>query len=122
MTNKKIKEVTATAVVWLEKKKQLEKLELEFQSIDAELKDLMCECGIVSVNVEETNIELKVQARRSFDASVLKALIKPALFNKITKPAVDSTLIDAAVKMGDISEEVIDKVTKKTEYRQLRVK
>lgn len=91
-------------------------------SLDAELKELMSECGVMTVSVEDSSIELKVLARRSFDATVLKALIKPALFNKITKPAVDSSLIDAAVKMGDISEDVVDKVTKKTEYKQLRVK
>jgi hypothetical protein len=122
MTNKKIKDINTTAKIWLHKKRELEKLEQEFGSIDAELKDLMHECGVVSVSVEDSSIELKVQARRSFDAATLKALIKPALFNKITKPAVDSSLIDAAVKMGDISEDVLEKVTKKTEYKQLRVK
>jgi len=49
-------------------------------------------------------------------------VVSASVFNKVTKPSVDTQLMDAAIKMGTIKQEVADQVTKKTEYKQLRVK
>lgn len=110
------------AELWLLCKKELENLKADFESLDDQLKKVMHEQGIESIVIDKDVVTLQVNERRTFDASVLKSLIKPAIFNKVTKPAVDTSLIDAAVSMGDIPEEVLEQATKKTEYKQLRVK
>ena len=63
-----------------------------------------------------------VQAeRRSFDADALKNLVNASVYRKITAVEVRTTLIDAAITLGQISPEVVDQVTTKTPYTQLRV-
>ena len=107
---------------WLDKKQQLAALQAEFDELDSKLKEFMFSTGLKTIEVDKNVIELQVNARRSFDAIALKDLVSAAVFNKITKPTVDTALIDAAVKMGTIKTDVVDQVTKKTEYKQLRVK
>jgi hypothetical protein len=112
----------ATATEWLKLKNKLEALEKDFKALDETLKNKMHESNIKSIEIGNTVIELTVPARRSFDAAVLRDLVSAAVFNKVTKPTVDTQLMDAAIKMGAIKPEVVDQVTKKTEYKQLRVK
>ena len=107
---------------WLDMKQQLAALQSEFDELDSKLKEFMFSTGLKSIEIDKHVIELQVNARRSFDATALKDLVSAAVFNKITKPTVDTALIDAAVKMGTIKTDVVDQVTKKTEYKQLRVK
>ena len=107
---------------WLDKKQQLAALQAEFDELDSKLKEFMFSTGLKTIEVDKNVIELQVNARRSFDAIALKDMVSAAVFNKITKPTVDTALIDAAVKMGTIKTDVVDQVTKKTEYKQLRVK
>ena len=107
---------------WLDKKQQLAALQAEFDELDSKLKEFMFSTGLKTIEIDKNVIELQVNARRSFDAIALKDLVSAAVFNKITKPTVDTALIDAAVKMGTIKTDVVDQVTKKTEYKQLRVK
>jgi hypothetical protein len=107
---------------WLDKKQQLAALQAEFDELDSKLKEFMFSTGLKSIEIDKNVIELQVNARRSFDAIALKDMVSAAVFNKITKPTVDTALIDAAVKMGTIKTDVVDQVTKKTEYKQLRVK
>ena len=107
---------------WLDKKQQLAALQAEFDELDSKLKEFMFSTGLKTIEVDKNVIELQVNARRSFDAIALKDMVSAAVFNKITKPTVDTALIDAAVKMGTIKTDVVAQVTKKTEYKQLRVK
>lgn len=107
---------------WIEKKRELAAAKAEFDELDTKLKEFMHSNGLKTVEVDGEVIELTVASRRSFDASVLKTLIKPGIFSKITKFTVDNQLLDAAVKMGDIKEEVIEKAKKETEYKQLTIK
>jgi len=107
---------------WLKLKDELESAERHFKVLDEILKDMMHESGITTVTLDEVTIELSTPARRSFDAQMLKDLVSASVFNKVTKPTVDTQLMDAAIKMGAIKPEVVDKVTKKTEYKQIRVK
>jgi hypothetical protein len=107
---------------WLDKKKALAELQAEFDELDSKLKEFMFSTGLKTVEVDKSVIELQVNARRSFDAIALKDMVSASVFNKITKPTVDTTLIDAAVKLGTIKPDVVEQVTKKTEYKQLRVK
>lgn len=107
---------------WIEKKKALAEAKAEFDELDSKLKEFMHKNGLKTVEVDGNVIELTVASRRSFDASVLKTLIKPGIFNKITKSTVDNQLLDAAIKMGDVSEEVVEQAKKETEYKQLTLK
>jgi len=115
-------ELKVTATEWLKLKSKLEAIEKDFKTLDETLKNKMHESNVKSIEIGDTVIELTVPARRSFDAAVLKDLVSAAVFNKVTKPTVDTQLMDAAIKMGTIKPEVVDQVTKKTEYKQLRVK
>lgn len=110
------------AKAWIQKKKELAKTKAEFEELDSKLKDFMYKNGMKTIEVDGEVIELTVASRRTFDAAVLKTLIKPALFSKVTKPTVDNQLIDAAVKMGDLSEGVLEQAKKETEYKQLNLK
>lgn len=114
--------IKEAATNWLKLKEELDSAERHFKVLDEILKDMMHESGVTSVTVDDVTIELATPARRSFDAQMLKDLVSSAVFNKVTKPSVDTQLMDAAIKMGTIKQEVVDKVTKKTEYRQIRVK
>lgn len=107
---------------WLDMKQKLSALQSEFDEIDSKLKEFMFSTGLKSIEIDKHVIELQVNSRRSFDAIALKDMVSAAVFNKITKPTVDTALIDAAVKMGTIKTDVVDEITKKTEYKQLRVK
>jgi hypothetical protein len=115
-------ELKVTATEWLKLKSKLEAIEKDFKTLDETLKNKMHESNVKSIEIGDTVIELTVPARRSFDAAVLKDLVSAAVFNKVTKPTVDTQLMDAAIKMGTIKPEIADQVTKKTEYKQLRVK
>lgn len=115
-------ELKVTATEWLKLKSKLEAIEKDFKTLDETLKNKMHESNVKSIEIGDTVVELTVPARRSFDAAVLKDLVSAAVFNKVTKPTVDTQLMDAAIKMGAIKPEVVDQVTKKTEYKQLRVK
>lgn len=111
-----------TAQDWVKLKAELDVIKGKFEALDAMLKDMMYESGVTTVTLDEVTIELSTPARRSFDAQVLKDLVSASVFNKVTKPTVDTQLMDAAIKMGTIKPEVVDQVTKKTEYKQIRVK
>jgi hypothetical protein len=119
MTKNKSTEITNLAKKWLETKHVLKELEEDFGNLDGLLKEAMISMGLKSIQVDGVTIELNISNRRSFDASILKSLVSPSLFNKVTKPTVDTTLIDSAVKMGAISEEVLSNITKNTEIKRL---
>lgn len=119
MTKNKSTEITNLAKKWLETKHVLKELEKDFGNLDGLLKEAMISMGLKSIQVDGVTIELNISNRRSFDASILKSLVSPSLFNKVTKPTVDTTLIDSAVKMGAISEEVLSNITKNTEIKRL---
>ena len=114
--------IKETAQNWIKLKEELDAIKSKFESLDSVLKDMMHESGVTSVTLDEVTIELATPARRSFDAQVLKDLVSSAVFNKVTKPTVDTQLMDAAIKMGTIKPEVVDQVTKKTESKQIRIK
>lgn len=115
-------DATEIAKRWMNAKKKLEEVEKTFKELDESLKKLMQECKLKSIKVGTETIEISTPSRRSFDAEMLKTLVSSAVFSKITKPTVDTQLMDAAIKLGTIKPEVADQVTKHTNYTQLRVK
>ena len=77
--------------------------------------------GLQTVECDDKTVTLVHAHRRSFDASLLKTLVKPAVFNAVTKAEVKSSLIDAAVKVGTINKDIVDQVTSTTPYTQIRI-
>lgn len=77
---------------------------------------------LASVECDGKVISLVHSTKRSFNASLLKNLVKPAVFNAVTEQEVKSKLIDAAVTSGKIDKNVVDQITTTTHYTQIRTK
>lgn len=86
------------------------------------IKSEMIGQGLSTFECDGKTISLIHSQRRSFDASLLKTLVKPAVFNTVTEYEVKSTLIDAAVTSGKIDKTVADQITSTTRYTQIRIK
>lgn len=104
------------------------KLRLQYQEIkeayeeaEAAIKELLADVG-GKVEVDGHSLTLVESERRSFDAEALKELVSASVFRKVTEPTVKPKLIDAAISIGAISHDVLDKVMSVTPYTQLRVK
>lgn len=97
-------------------------LEPKLKDLEAQLKQQMSESGVKKITVDGRSVTLvEVPGARSFDATELKKLISAAVFNQVTEPKVKTDLFDSAVKLGKIPAEIVDQVTTKTPYNQLRV-
>lgn len=92
-----------------------------YEEAEAEIKDLLASIG-GKVEIDGVVLTLVEAQRRSFDVTTLKDLVSTSVFRKITEPSVKTTLFDAAVKLGQIDDEVIDQVVSVTPYTQLKVK
>ena len=57
----------------------------------------------------------------SFDAETLSQMVKPTVLKKVTKMVVDNDLMESAIKMGLIDQQVADTVATVTPYSQVRV-
>lgn len=97
-------------------------IEPKLKALEAQLKQHMSENGIKKVTVDGRSVTLvEVPGARVFDAAELKKLVSASVFNQITEHKVKTDLVDSAVKLGKIPQEIVDQVTTKTPYNQLRV-
>lgn len=103
-------------------KKAIEEDKKYLEELESVIKDSMVAGGISKLEVDGKVVSLVQAERRSFDAGVLKSLVPAAIFKQVTEPAVKTNLFDAAVSLGKIKTDVVDQVTNKTPYSQLRVK
>jgi len=78
--------------------------------------------GLSTVECDGKVVTLVHSAKRSFNASLLKNLVKPAVFSAVTEQEVKSKLVDAAITSGKIDKSVVDQITTTTPYTQIRIK
>lgn len=63
--------------------------------------------GVSETDCAELNVKVSPAERRSFDVDKLRDLVSAPLFRTITKPSVDTSAWDRAVKEGKVSAKVI---------------
>lgn len=85
------------------------------------IKDEMIAQEVKKIEIDGKSITLIQAEQRSFNAEELQKLISASVFKQVTEPAVKTKLFDAAVSLGKIKTEVVDQVTNKKPYTQLRV-
>lgn len=78
--------------------------------------------GLSTVECDGKVVTLVHASRRSFDAALLKNLVKPTVYNALTVQEVKSNLVDAAITSGKIDKQIIDQITTTTPYTQIRIK
>lgn len=94
----------------------------EAQKKEAEqaLREALAIAGINTSVVDGIKVAIVDGQRKSYDADKLAMLVKPATYKKVTKPVVDGEMLESAVSVGIISQEVADTITKVTTYSQVR--
>jgi hypothetical protein len=70
--------------------------------------------GVDTLDYEEINIKISPSDRRSFDIEKLRDLISAPLFRTVTKPSVDTSAWDRAVKEGKVPAKVVKAITSVT--------
>lgn len=114
--------ISKTARQYLKTREAMESASIALAELEQALKDELTVAGLDSVEVDGKTIKVVHNHRRTFDVSALKNLVTPALFRKVTEPAVKTKLWDSALALGKIDSEVVEQVVTITEYDQLRVK
>lgn len=107
---------------YLSIKASIEASQEMLKSLEESIKSEMVETSLDKIEVDGKIVSLIVAERRSFNADALKDLVSSAVFKQVTEPAVKTNLFDSAVTLGKIKPEVVEQVTSKTPYSQLRVK
>ncbi len=64
---------------------------------------------------------IKCDGMKAYDAETLAQMVKPTVLKKVTKLVVENDLMDSAIKMGLIDEQVAATVASVTPYSQVRV-
>ena len=111
-----------TARQYLATKASIASAQEALEFLETSLKAEMLGRELNHIECDGRRITLVQADRRSFDASALKNLVKPSVFNKVTQAEVKSKLIDAALALGNIEQSVVDQITTTTHYTQIRTK
>jgi predicted nucleic acid-binding Zn-ribbon protein len=114
--------LTETTKEYLALKKTIEEAQEKLKTLEDTIKDGMLSQGMSKLEVDGKVVSLVQAERRSFNADTLKDLVSAAVFKQVTEPTVKTSLFDAAVSLGKIESHVVERVTSKTPYSQLRVK
>ena len=91
------------------------------KAAEAELRKELAQAGIDNYTVDGVLVKVVEATRVSYDAEMLSQMVKPAVLKKVTKIVVDNDLMESAVKMGLIDEQVAATATTVTPYSQVRV-
>jgi len=91
------------------------------KAAEAELRKELAQAGIDNYTVDGVLVKVVEAIRVSYDAETLSQMVKPAVLKKVTKIVVDNDLMESAVKMGLIDEQVAATATTVTPYSQVRV-
>ena len=78
--------------------------------------------GIENLALDEVTVSASPRQRRSWDLTKLRKLVTPAVFRKVTKPAVDTGAWDSAVEKGEVQNKTIKQVVEVTDYIAILVK
>ena len=103
-------------------RQKLDEYKAKYEELEERVKGYLNGATVKTVNIDGHTVSLVESNRRSFDVQALKDLVSASVFRKVTEPAVKTSLFDAAVKLGNIDEEIIEQVVSVTPYTQLRVK
>lgn len=106
---------------WLEARNALEALEQTKAQLEATIKEAFASKGVDSYVLMGQKIALVSGERAKYDAELLKELVSPATFKKVTKTEVDGKKFKASIEVGLIANDVAQSVTTLTPYTQLRV-
>ena len=100
-------------------KEQAEKAHEEARQL---LIQVFAENGISEIDHAELSVKVSPADRRSFDTDKLRDLVSAPLFRTITKPSVDTSAWDRAVKEGKLSAKVIKACVSVTSSVRVMVK
>jgi hypothetical protein len=78
--------------------------------------------GIDSHTFAELTVSVSPSPRRSWSLDKLKEAVSPALFRRVTKPAIDTKAWDSAIAKGEIPAKVIKTVVETTDTVRVLVK
>jgi len=109
------------AKAFIAAKEALEAAEAAKKEAESQLKLSYATAGIDMTVVNGTKVTISESSRSSYDADILAGLIKPALFKKVTKVAIDADKLKAAVKTELIAQDVADAATKTTTFTRILV-
>ena len=91
------------------------------KAAEAELRQELAQVGLDNFTVDGVLIKIVEATRVSYDAETLAQMVKPTVLKKVTKLVVENDLMDSAIKMGLIDEQVATTVATVTPYSQVRV-
>lgn len=116
------KKVVTLAEQYLALHQQLKELESSLKEIGESLREVLEEGD--SVDLGEAVIKHIGQDRREFDAEALKNSVSRPVFQSVTETVVKPSLLDSAVKLAKVNQEVVDAITswKHTSYIKVVVK
>lgn len=109
------------AKAFIAAKEALEAAEAAKKEAESQLKLAYTKSGIEMTVVDGIKVTISESSRSSYDADILAGLIKPALFKKVTKVAIDADKLKAAVKTELIAQDVADAATKTTTFTRILV-
>lgn len=119
MTTKKIEDFIRR---FLDIREEYQQAKAAYEEVEEAIKNLLVREGCKSISVDGQTVTLVEAERRSFDAEALKELVSASVFRAVTEPTVKTKLLDSALALGKVGEDVIDKITTVTPYTQVRVK
>lgn len=103
-------------------RQEREAINSKYEELEERVKAYLKDAVEKTVTVDGHTVTYVEAKRRSFDADALSKLVSASVFKKVTEPTVKTKMLDAAVAMGTIDNEVLEKITSITEYTQLKVK
>jgi len=115
-------EVTQATEAFLKAVTAKEQAEIAYEEARQLLLDTYAVEGIDSHTHAELTVSVSPSPRRSWSLDKLKELVSPAVFRRVTKPAIDTKAWDSAVEKGEIPAKVIKAVVDTTDTVRVLVK
>ena len=104
------KEMEMATEAFLKATTAKEQAELAYDEARKVFLDTLSANGLTEVTYADLRITASPATRRSWDLDTLKKHLTPAMFRRVTQPAIDTKAWDSAVEKGEISAKVIKAV------------
>jgi hypothetical protein len=117
-----MKEVSLATEAFLKAVTAKEQAEIAYDEARLLLLDSFAMAGVDSHTFAELTVSVSPSPRRSWALDKLKDAVSPALFRRLTKPAIDTKAWDSAVEKGEISPKVIKTVVDTSDTVRVLVK
>lgn len=115
-------EVSQATEAFLKAVTAKEQAEIAYDEARELLLDAYAISGIDSHTFAELTVSVSPSPRRSWSLDKLKEAVSPALFRRVTKPAIDTKAWDSAIAKGEIPAKVIKAVVETTDTVRVLVK